>query len=410
MRHFLIACLVAPTLLFSQSLRELIEFATANNNIVASKLLTQGSKQKDIESSQSAYYPTIDLGASYRTLNERTPRVPGDIYSGYAKVGVDLYDGGNKSNTIKQNQAELSSSQYDTSSYKKGLQLSITEDFFNIKSVESTLKAMGEKSAQLEAELNRIQRFYEVGSATKDEVDRLQAALANNSYRIESVKFKILSLKRLLSIKIGKRVLSLDDSTLHTPKDIKKDLSDEIKSLQENSSSLSFVAKQIDSAYMPQVRLEDTYNFYDYDRSDAAHPESLDDQNKLMLSFNIRLFDNGRIKKKRESILIQKKALDAQIKEIMDIQAINVELALMKIETTKSQIQSSKTSLNSATSAFDMISQKYQAGSVNNITYLDSLSVKTNAQARYEQAINNLQIAYAKYYFYTNKTIKEFIK
>ena len=61
-------------------------------------------------------------------------------------------------------------------------------------------------------------------------------------------------------------------------------------------------------------------------------------------------------------------------------------------------------------STFASISKKFNAGTVDNIAYLDALSVKTNAKAQYETALNNLQIAYAKYYFYANKNIEDFIK
>ncbi len=410
MKRLALLCLVAPAFMYAEGLKELINFATSNNSMIASKTLTQQSKIKDLESSQSAYYPTVDLGGAYQSLNSKSGNIPGDIYSGYAKIGIDLYDGGRKSNTVKQNKALLNSSGFDTLAYKKSLALSISEDFYNIKSVESSLRASQEKSKQLKAELQRIKKFYEVGSATKDEIDKLQAAFSNNVYTIESIRFEILSLKKLLSIKIGKKITTLDNSTIVAPANTSKELSDKIKSLKEKSSSLTYVAKKINASYLPQIRLEDTYTFYDYDRSDTSHPKGLDNQNKFMLTFNIRLFDNGNVKKQKESILIQKKALDAQIQEVIDTQAINIELALRKIQTIKAQINSSKISLKSAISAYKMITQKYQAGSVDNIAYLDALSVKTDAQSQYEEALNNLQISYVRYYYYINKNIKEFIK
>ena len=410
MKNWTLLVFIVPAIMYAEGLKEFMDFAIANNNIIASKTLTQESREKDIEVSKSSYYPIVDLGGYYQNSNTKSPSIAGDIYSGYAKIGVDLYDGGKRFNTIEQNKALLDSSKYDTSSYKKSIQLSIAQDFYTIKSEEATLNALNEKHIQLKAELERIKKFFEVGSATKDEVDKLQAALSGNIYNIEATKFQILSLKRLLSLKIGKRVGTLDNSTILMPQEIQKEVSDDISSLKSNLSSYKYIAKKIDSRYLPQVRLEDTYSLYGYGRSDTTHPDGLDNQNVLLLKFNFRIFDNGNLKKQKESILIQKMALESQIKQATEAQNINVELALSRINTTKTQINSAKSSLESASSAYKTIEKKYEAGSVDNIAYLDALSVKTAAKSQYEKALNNLQIAYATYYYYTNKNIKDYIK
>ncbi|MDD3342908.1 MAG: TolC family protein [Sulfurospirillaceae bacterium] len=402
--------LLIPALMCADDLKSLLEFATTHNNMVVAKSLREESKLKEIESTQSAYYPTLDVGGYGQSLNARTGNTPGDIYSGYAKVGIDIYDGGKKSNTIEQNKALLESSKYDTSAYKKNLQLTIVQDFYTIKSVEANLKALEEKQVQLNADLERIKKFYEVGSATSDEIDKLQAALSNNGYQIDATKFQILSLTRLLGVKIGKKITTLEASNVEEPQNVQKELSDEIQALSASASSLTYSAQSLNAAYMPQIRLEDTYSLYDYDRYDALHPEGLNNQNKLMLTFNIRLFDNGSVSKQKESLFIQQKALESEIKQSTEIQDINADLARSKISTTKAQIQSAKSSLDAAISAYDVIAKKYELGAVDNIAYLDALSVKTNAKAQYEEALNNLQIAYASYYYYANKNIKEYTK
>ncbi len=402
--------LILPAFVYAENLKTLLEFATINNNIVVSKSLTKESKLLNLQSTQSGYYPTIDLGGYYQRLDDKSNGLAGDIYSGYAEIGFDIYDGGKKSNIVKQNQALLQSAILDTTSYQKELQLSIVQDFYNIKSIETSLEALKEKQIQLEAELERVKRFYEVGTTTKDDVDKLQAAYSNNLYQIDTTKYQILSLKKLFSIKIGKKVDTFDESFISSPENIQKELNDNINALKQNSSSLIYTANSIDSTYKPQLRVEDTYSIYDYDRTDISHPKGLDNQNKLMLTLSLRLFDNSATQKQKESILIQKKALDKQIEQLEQMQDINVELALSKIETTKAQITSAKSSLDSAISAYETISEKYRVGSIDNIAYLDALSVKTNAKAQYKTALNNLQIAYGSYYFHTNKNIQEFTK
>ena len=402
--------LALPACIYADNLKSLLEFAIANNNMVASKSLTQKSKKLDIESVQNSYYPTIDIGGYYQRLDDRTTGVPGDVYSAYGKVSFDLYDGDRKSSLIKQNKAFAEASGYDISGYKKELQYAIIQDFYTIKNLEASLETLQEKQVQLEAELQRVRKFYEVGTTTKDDVDKLEAAYSGNSYQIEAIKYQIVSVKKLFSIKLGKKVEQFDDATIIVPSSLKSEINDNIEALKQTALSLQHTANSVDATYKPQVKIEDTYSFYNYGRTDLTHPQGLDNQNKILLSVNLRLFDNNVVSKQKESIIVQKKSLEKQIEQIEQLQDINVELALSNIETTKAQIVSAKSSLNAAQSAYETVAQKYKVGLVDNVAYLDALSVKTEAKAQYKITLNNLQVAYVKYYYYTNKDIKEFVQ
>ncbi|MDD2698025.1 MAG: TolC family protein [Arcobacteraceae bacterium] len=402
--------LVLPACIYADNLKSLLEFATTNNNMVVSKNLTQKAKMLDVESTQNSYYPTIDIGGYYQRLDDKSNGIPGDVYSGYGKISFDLYDGDRKTNLIKQNEALLQSSSYDINGYKKELQLLIVQDFYTIKNLEASLETLEEKQVQLQAELQRVKRFYEVGTTTKDDVDKLEAAYSGNIYQIDAVKYQILSVKKLFSIKIGKNIEQFDDSTIVVPKNLDKEINDNIQALKQTALSLQYTANSVDATYKPQVKVEDTYSFYEYGRTDLTHPEGLDNQNKILLSVNLRLFDNDVTSKQKESILVQKKALEKQIEQNEQLQNINIELALSNIETTKAQIVSAQSSLSAAVSAYETVAQKYKVGLIDNVAYLDALSVKTQAKAQYKTALNNLQVAYAKYYYYTNKDIQEFTK
>ena len=86
------------------------------------------------------------------------------------------------------------------------------------------------------------------------------------------------------------------------------------------------------------------------------------------------------------------------------------ELSLERIHTSELNIKSSQSSLKAAKSALKTITEKYNAGIVDNVVYLDALSSKTQAQAMYEKSLNDLEIAYGIYYYYNNKDLGEYIK
>ncbi len=406
--------LSVPMFIYADTLGEFIVHSKVNNDLVVSKEFTQKSKSKSLDSRESLYFPTIDVGAFYKRDDEPTPMQAGDTYSAYAKIGYDIYDGGRRSSSVDSAKNDLKSSSHDTAATKKSIALQITQEFFNIKSAEANLQARQEAQKSLKAQLHRVQKFYEAKVATKDDVDRLQSAYDTNIYDMESIKFKILSLKKSLELKIGKSVDVLNDSSF-----VKEDLNaydtlDSTKSLIAKQMSIRDSSNAIDSAYYPNIRIEDTYSLYGYGREDdfatQIGVEPLENQNKLMLTLNMRLFDYGQITKTQEAILLGSKALGAQISYQNKEQKIQYELSKARIETSRLKIKSANSALVSASSAFDTVEKKYDAGIVDYVVYLDGLSKKTSAKSLYESSLNDLEVAYAIYYFYSGKNIEEFLK
>ena len=404
------ALLLLPALLCADDLKSLLDFATKNSDIVHTKALTQDAKSKELESQKSAYYPTVDVGAFYQRLDERSPFMPGDTYSGFAKVGMNIYDGGMTSALVAQKKDEFKASSFDTEATKKNLSLEIVQDFYNIKNLQATLGAKEDAGKFLKAQLYRVSQFFIAKMATKDEVDRLQSALDTNTYEIEATKLQILSAKKVLSLKVGKDVENFEDSLFKEPTDESFEQSDTLKSLSAQKESLSSGARAIMSAYYPMLRVEDSYALYGYNRYDALHPEGALNQNKLMVTLGIRVFDNGSVQKSKEAIMANAEALNSQLNYLSKEQKVNFEISQEKINTSKVEVSSAKSALEAAKSAFTTIEQKYNAGIADNVTYLDALSSLTNAKALYTKALNDTQSAYGAYYYYSGKNIEEFLK
>jgi len=402
--------LIIPIFIYAQNLKSLLEYANQSNDLVVSKTLTQKAKNKNIESRESAYYPTVDIGAFYQSVNEKTPMQAGDISSGYAKVSFDLYDGGKKSALLSQSKNEYKASTFDSEYLKKSLSLQIVQEFFNIKSLKASLIAREEAQKSLGEQLRRIQRFFSAKLATKDDVDRLQAAYDTNIYDMESIKLQIATLKKSLELKVSKPIETFDDSTFKEFKEYEMQLIDSVKSLISQKDALVDGADSLDSVYYPQIKVQDSYSVNRYARVDNLHPKGLDNQNKLILSLNLRLYDNATIGKSKEALMINSQALNSQILYSKKEQKMQYELAKVRIQTSAIKIKSASSALISASSAFETISKKYEVGIVDNVVYLDALSSKTNAKALYETSLNDLEIAYAIYYYYAGKNIGDFLQ
>ena len=65
--------LIIPVFIYAEDLHTLIDFAKTNNNLIQSNKYIEHSKSKEVDSKKSAYFPTVDVGAYYQSLDERTP-------------------------------------------------------------------------------------------------------------------------------------------------------------------------------------------------------------------------------------------------------------------------------------------------------------------------------------------------
>lgn len=401
-----------PLFVYGETLYSLLEHAGNNNELIVSKSLSRDAKQSEVKSSENSYYPTIDAGAFYQRYDEANPMSPGTTYGASATIGLDIYSGGEKSYTLEQKKDEYSASRFEYEAAKKNMSLSIVQDFYNIKTFESSLEAREEAAIAVKAQLERMKKFFDVSLATSDDVDRLQSAYDQNIYAIESIKFEILSLKKSLELKVSKKIQNLEDASFKKVDNSNTEELDSIKALRATQSSLLNASETIDSYYYPQIRLEDTYSFYGYEDEPQLQGFTIElpeNQNKIMATVNMRLFDFGTIAEAKESVILNAKALSQQISYQNKEQKMNQELALERINTANLNIKSAKSALKSANNALKTITEKYNNAIVDNVTYLDALSSQVDAKSTYETSLNNLEISYALYYFYNGKKLEEFL-
>jgi len=402
--------LFVPFFIYGQTLETLINDFKQNNDLLKAKEYLSVSKKFELESAKGEYYPTLDIGGDYQSLNQRTSMMSGDVASAYAKISYDLYDGGKRYANTNQKQSEFKSTNLEIDHFKDSMVLQIVKEFFTIQTLKSNLIALNDQKDSLAHQLERIKSFYEANMATSDEVDKIQAVYDMNEYSIEALKYNIESHKSMLELIVGKEIENIDDSIFAKKADLSFGENKEILSLREKANSLQYLASSVNSANMPQLKLENSYNMYDYDRYDATHPKGLDKQNKLMITLNMRLFDGGAISNSKESILQSKLSINKQIDYLVKEQENNFNLAKMMINSQQIKIQSARSALNASQSAYGLIKEKFEAGIVDNVAYLDALSQLTSSKANYDAALYELESAYGLYYFYSGHNIEEFVQ
>ena len=390
--------LVVPIFLYGDSLLSLLHFAKEHNEELVSKKLLQHSKESALKSVRNSYYPRVNVGGFYKRSDEPSPFLPGTTYSAYADVTLDVYGGGEKHYTKAQKSDELFSSKYDYEAAKKDMSLSIVQAFYNIKNSEAKVKALQDSLTAVKAQLTRVERYFDAKLATEDAVETLQAAYDKNAYLLESAKFVLLSHKRKLELQVGKKIEHFEASAFIKKEDGAENL-DAIESLRYKQSALYNAAKAIESYYA-----------YQDEPSFGGLPiPLLERQNVVMATVFMNLFDFSTVSEKKKSVQLRADAMAHQIAYKTKEQAVQRELAQSRIESAKLNIKSAKSALVASQSALKTITQKYQNSIVDNVVYLNALASQTEAKATYAVAENNLEIAYALYYYYSGKKLEEFL-
>lgn len=409
--------LLLPLFVFAQSygLRTFVDNASKSNGLIKAKEINIKSKQKQIDSAKSDYWPTVDVGGDYSLLSPNYLVSPGQVGNVFASVSMDLYDGGRKDAVVRSRSYEQEASLFEKAAFEKSITLEIARHYFSIQTLKATLSALEERATELNAQIKRVTKFLGAGLSTQEDVDKLVAVYEDNKYTIENTKLALETSEANLELISGLPARQLKRNYFAEPKHTQFEYFDTIQVMQSNASAIGENANAIDAGYKPQVNVSNTYHRSYYDDMVSvpgmnAGEFLVDHQNKLGVSVNMRVFDNGKMAKDSEAVRYQKLSLLSEIAQAKKEQKMNFRLAGKTLLTTKTKLKSAKSALKAAQSTYSAIRQKFEAGVVDNIAYLDALAQKILAEARYKETIYDYEIRKSIYYYYAGKDPKEFIR
>jgi outer membrane protein TolC len=396
-------------------LRTLIEHAQSHHGDIIAKDLSLHARAKSIEAQQSAYWPTLDIGASYSHVTPSTIVSPKETISGFLSAGVDLYDGGRKAAQLRAKELAWERAGYEKRALQKSVTLQIIRHYYTQKKLQAMLRALYGQSRELKAQLHRVRKFVKEGLATQEAADKLEAAYESNRFNIENTKLLIESARQNLSLLSGLPVRQLNEQRFKEPRGLHFEPYETSKILAAASQSAEANAEAIDAGYRPQVRLEDIYSRSHFSQSGGLPGFDTstflpDHQNKLKLSVHMRLFDHGRMQQESEAVRYQKLALESQYRQSIREQKMHYRIARRRLHTLRVKLKSAKAALKAASSTYRSVVKKFEAGLADDIAYLDALNQKTLAEARYKESLYEYEIAKSMLYYYAGKDPKEFIR
>ncbi len=399
----------------SYGLGELITQGNKTNQLLESRRLQILSKEREVDAMQSAFAPTLGVGANYLNNSVSSVAMPGEILTGYASLGLEIFDGGRRNALVNSKIYQRQISIFEKEAFEKNLSLSIINDFYAIKISKSNLKALQASSKELKAQLDRIRRFLSVGMAAQEDVDRLQAQYDDNGYLIENIKLEIITNEENLWLSTGINTKELLENHLAEPKNVHYETNEKTKILQNSALAIGEQADAVASGYLPQIGLNDTYTKSDYNKLETIPGLSgggflIDEQNKLAITANLRIFDGGRIKEEREALQYQKMAVASESLHSQSEQQMNFKVANSRLQATRAKIKSAQSALKASQSTYRVIVKKFENGLVDNIAFLDALQQQTRAEAAYRATLYSYEIAKSIYYFYAGKNPREYIR
>jgi len=406
-----------PLFVFAQSygLKTLVEKANKENGLITAKEIRIKAKQEEVDAAKSAYWPTLDIGASHSYVSPNNVVNPGQTSNAFAMVNLELYDGGRKSALLSAKRYEYEASQFEKRAFEKSITLEIVRHFYGLQKLNAVWKALEERSTELKEQIKRVKKFKSAGLATQEEVDKLQAEYDSNDYTMANTKLELMRSEKNLQLLSGLPVKQLKKNYFEEPDHVMFEIFENIKMLQANANAVGENSNAINAGYKPQIEISDTYNRSHFDDTVSLGGLSgdrllLDHQNKLMISVNMRLFDNGRMSKESEAVKYQKMALLSEIDYAKKEQKMNFHLSENSLETIRTRLKSAKSALRAAKSTYDVLKKKFEVGLIDNIAFLDALTQKTLATSRYKETLYDYEIGKSIYYYYAGKDPKEFIR
>ncbi|MDZ7817281.1 MAG: TolC family protein [Aliarcobacter sp.] len=400
--------LVVPFLLYAENLEELINLALHNKKIDSS-LQNLQSVEKAYESTKNGYLPSVTVGATYTDVEHETAGSPNNSTNEYASVSYSLYDGGKKGLTYESYETKIKSEKQNIAYIKNQVSLDVIEHYYNYLTYKSQKIAKEKEIEQLQAQFKRLERFFDAGTTTSDELDKIVSRVQSATVDLQELELQIQTVLHKLEYISGKNV-SIDEGSI-----VKNFIGDiqlrkDIEVLKYNRDELLTQAKIVDTKTNPQLSLENKYTHYDNNYDNKLYESDFDEQNVLMVNLSWKIFDFNSTKKAYESAYKSYLSLKSNYEYEKNRADVDLKLAKKSLEIGNLKIKSAQAGLKAANTTYDFAKAKYENGLIDNIAFLEALTEKFTAISVLEKAKYDLEIKKANVIFHSGKNLEEFIQ
>ena len=402
---------LVPIFLYSQNLEELVNL-TIENRLVESSKQNLDALKDEYKSVQRGYLPKLDAGASYSINEHEYPNNPKKRANAYGSINYMLYDGGKKYDIYDGYETNIKSGEKSLDALRNDLSLTVIQYYFDYLSLEAKKDAKQKEIEQLTAQEDRIGRFYNAGTTTEDEFQKIVSRLQNAIVELQEIELNIITITHNLEYITGTQVSITDGSKLEDINNlIQKNPRFDIQALDFVTQSKQSVAQAQKSGYYPTITLDNTFNYYDnnYDRK-INDTDINNHQNVASANMKWNLFSFGQTKYQYESKQKEYLASRSNFEYEKNKADVDLQLALKSYNIAKAKIKSTEATLKAAQSAYEIIKSKFENGLIDNVAFLQSLTEKYDAISQHKKAINDLEVKKATIIYHSGEKLQEYIR
>ena len=405
------------------TLAELLEGAKKNYNLEAKELAILQAQAIN-RAAYGEFLPTLDGAYQYQDTDNPSMRLKAHTSS--AKANWEIFSGFKTYNKVREKSSLYRASIEDKEHTKDQLFLNIIEQYYGYFTNRAQLLSLEQKRTQLESNIRRVERLYNAGLTTIDDVESLRAEVLVTEHELANIKMEIEKNKFMLSLLSQSEVEALERKTIKTPLFKLDENRHDLNMLNFQAQSAKYQARQIN--YLPIVSVSDTYvinsdigkpgaitlkdptmNMPGFDMTSILRRQFPLNQNQIMISATIHL-DALTIYRQNEAARLGYMKSLKELAYKKEEQKKDERMYRKSLEIAVAKIKASEAALRSANIAFDNVAKKYDAQILNFTDYLQSLTKKVEAEATYNQALNNYEMQKAYYIYYSGQDLAQHIE
>jgi len=278
------------------------------------------------------------------------------------------------------------------------LELSVRQSYFVVKSMhEDVLAAQASYEALLEM-LKTTKARFEAGKTIEASVQRVQAELSRAERDLKTAKnSEAKAYLDLLQVIGGKLDAQIQLLGLTDPETKTFQIEELVKSAMANRGMLmaNTARTKASEADLRAARALSTPRLYATGMADATNRRDMGGVT-LGLSMSFPLFDGGRVKSEIEKAKSMKARAEADLASAKLQVEKEVRQSLLDYETALENLKSATASAQAASSAYDVISVRVEAGKAILLEQLDALDLLTRARTDVAKARLDLLTAFAR--------------
>ncbi|EAL1704568.1 multidrug efflux RND transporter outer membrane subunit CmeD, partial [Campylobacter jejuni] len=189
-----------PLAMLASNLHEFITLSQNNESYLIKKMQ---SEQANLDKEQAFrnYLPSLSLSSAY-VANNKDRFIIDPQESLFAKVSLNflLFDGGAREANLRALESREKLSFLDKEQNKNYLALNAITLYFNTLSLEKILLANQQKVSFLKSTFERLQKFYDAGLSSKDELESIKAKYHLSLLELSQNELKLANIQKEIKI------------------------------------------------------------------------------------------------------------------------------------------------------------------------------------------------------------------